>query len=263
MHRQGKFGPISIHENRDARLLLLNSQVQGGSYFTPSAASVDDALPSDAPGPISISPYALGWLLAGIHDPQATAVMTGLGSGAGAVQLLAAFPNIDLTVVEIDPVMVQMALKSFPLINWYMNRGRLNVVIKDAGQYFRESSDVFDFACVDSYTGGATLEEDYLPMVAKRAKEVYINLIDKHAGVKMLDVMVKLQTAGNPVTELFQAGGSQFPRLPGQRMNWIMTTQDIDWDAVSQFQFFPEDTAPTTRYMAAQWDHLITHSEYC
>jgi hypothetical protein len=255
--KNGLFGPIEIRDTAVSRQILLNGQVQGGSYFNPSAGVFDDELPHDAPGPVAESAYALGWLIAGVLNPTGSGLMIGLGSGAGVVQLLANFPGVDLTVVEIDPVMAQAALTSYPLLDWYMNNGQLNIVIGDAADYLKARYDVWDFACLDAYTGEQDLKFDHLALAAERADDLYLNVIDTLDGPILDAVLTQLREEGKPAKDVFKIPpyGHEIPYT--KRSNWMVTTQHLDWQALGLFEPFPGLDYRTVRTVQEAWDLML------
>lgn len=259
IRRQGMFGPVEVRDNLEARELLLNGQVQGGSYLTPSARQVDDELPGMAPGPVASSAYPLGWLLAGLANNPGSGLMIGLGSGAGVTQLLYNFPQIDLTVVEIDPVIASLALKGFPLLDWYINRGQLNIVLADADTWLSGRSDVWDFACADAYTGGQHLVADYLPKLCDRADNIYLNCIDHLGGPSMREITRVLTERGKPPTEFLKAVPHQYvDRLSFTgRSNWVVTTQPIDLDQASNWLPFQDLEGREVTEVQNNWDTML------
>lgn len=258
MRREGMFGPIEVRDEGHQRVLYLNDQPQGSAYFRPSAAAVCPDLPNEDPGPISGSMYPIGWLLGAIQDPYASVLMVGLGCGVGAVQLLANFPEVDVTVIEIDPVMVQMAVDHFPLLEYYMNTGRLNIVIDDATHYLTEHTDVFDYACLDAYDGSAELLDTSLRKLCKRARHVYANVIDRLEGPSMERVCTCLAESGQPPTYVFRA--SMRPAPYSSMSNWIVTNDEVDIEAA--YCFLPFDTIDSVNAEQAQafWGTLLAGS---
>ena len=211
MIEQGMFGSIVVKVVNDGLYTFINDQCEGGSELHPPAAIIDPELPDDAPGPIPSSRYMLGWLLAGQDHPRGTGVMVGLGSGGGAVQLLAAFPETDLTIVEIDPAMVRAARASYPLIEYYENKGRLQIITEDAERYFKYSPDLWDFSLVDGYTGKSHLVHSYLPDVCSRCSDIYANVIDSSISGPDIQVVAALcRTHGKPLLQAYpcQDGGN-------------------------------------------------------
>jgi hypothetical protein len=260
--RQGQFGPIELRDTLTTREILLNGQCQGGALLTPSARCVDDELPDDAPGPVAASSYAMGWLHAGVHNRNGSGIMIGLGSGAGAVQLLQNFPQIDLTVIEVDPVMVTVALAGFPLLHWYMNQGRLNIVVADATKYLESRYDVWDFACADAYTGSNELVPDYIPLLCDRADNIYFNVIDTLDGPLLEGLQDYLaRKRMEPVAGLFKAmPWDRYDNYPfGARSNWILTTQPTDWATAGHFLPFADIRDPNVATAQRTWDAFLAH----
>lgn len=259
IRRKGRFGVIGVRDTPEAREIAIDGQIQGGALLLPSAHAVNSDMSDDQPGPIASAPYALGWLMGGVQAPRATCLMIGLGCGSGATQLLYNFPDTDVTVVEIDPVMVQMALSNFPLLEHYMDLGRLNVVIDDATTYLTEHYDVWDFACADAYTGDPRLVADYLPLLCDRADNVYLNVIDELGGESMSSVSDVLAIKGKPVAEVFKAIPPAYvDRSPYDCCsNWIMTTQDPIWSDLHDFVPFAQWNDFNTRRIRNMWDQLL------
>lgn len=259
MIREGAFGPIQVRDTPIARQVVLNGQIQGGSFLIPSADFVDDELPADAPGPVAEAAYALGWLLAGVHNPLGSGLMVGLGSGSGAVQLLYNFPGVDLTIIEIDPVMVQMALNAYPLLEWYINKGSLNIVVEDAETYLDDHFDKWDFGCADGYTGGQSLVDGYLSKLCDRTDHMYVNAIGALGDEAMRRVTGILSSSGHNVTEIFKATNLISPRaIYNGRSNWVVISQEVDWDASQAFLPFDGCTEYSCKLVQNGWDHFLT-----
>ena len=262
VRRQGAFGPVELRDSCGHRELLINGQVQGGAYFDPGAEVIWPDLPDTAPGPISTAAYANGWLLAGLDHPVSSGLMIGLGSGCGAVQLLANFPGVDLTIVEIDPVIVQTALEGFPLLGYYMDRGMLDIRVADASDFLAEGHDHWDFGLADAYTGEAELVADHLPDLIRRTDDLYLNVIDRFDGPSMRAIGECLQAADKPVREVFKSvppGLLHVLRDFNCRSNWILTTHPVQWGKASRFQPFA-DLPESEELLTAQqsWDQFMS-----
>ena len=261
VRRQGAFGPVELRDSLCSRELLINGQVQGGAYLDPAADSIWPELSDAAPGPISTAAYANGWLLAGLDHPVSSGLMIGLGSGCGAIQLLANFPGVDLTIVEIDPVVVQTALEGFPLLGYYMDRGMLDIRIADASDFLAEGHDRWDFGLADAYTGEAELVADHLPDLIRRASDLYLNVIDRFDGPSMRAIGKCLQAAGKPACEVFKSvppGLLHCLRDYGCRSNWILTTRPVQWGKAARFQPFADLPDSEQVSLAQQsWDQFL------
>lgn len=241
----GMFGPIKVVDRNGRRSLLLNGQVQGSAYLQPSASILQGDL--TGPGPIMASKYMLGWLMAAC-DCTGSGLMIGLGSGAGVIGLLANNPDIDLTVVEIDPIMIQQAEAGFPLLGFYQDMGRLRIVNADAGQYLAENDvDIYTFGCADAYTGENKLEAHYLPDFINSCENLYFNVISELDGPGLEEVKSLLDVNGRPVTEVLPIGA------PGQDMyNIIVTSTDVDQYKRNMFVPYAE----IEDYRATEWQEL-------
>lgn len=221
---QGLFGPIYICDEFGARSLRLNYQVQGGCYFVPTILGMH-------PGPVAISKYVNGWLMAGTQQPEGTTIgMVGLGSGAGVVALLFNFPHLSIKVIEIDPVVIRLAFKCFPLLEHYTNEGRLDVIIGDATKVSLD----YDVIFLDAYTG----VNDPIHTPELLSKPLWFNCISSHklapefASFKHFDVAPELH--------------------PSMLRNMILTNQPIDRQKLDDF-------TPYEGLESPEVDELRTH----
>lgn len=253
---RGMFGDITIREQENIRSLLIGRQVQGSAFVSPDASQVDPLLS----GPIvSASAYAYGWLLAGTQTPDGTGLMVGLGSGGGALTLLANFPKLDLTVVEIDPSIVTVALKAFPALEAYLNMGRLNIVIEDAKTYLGNNNHRFLFGLADAYTGkGQKHVVSYHGLLKQRCKDVYFNIID---SVELKNVKETQQTftdLGMPLKWLMRAIPPELASSPYiNTCNWVATSADIDWKLADTFEPFQGLEGPQIDWARICWNGII------
>jgi hypothetical protein len=252
----GKFGPIETIDTDDSRLLMLNHQCQGGSFLKPSARIVTDI---NGPGPIASSSYMSGWLLAGITSPKDSGIMIGLGSGAGIVQLLYNFKDIDIICIEIDPVMIEVA---FPLLEYYQDRGRLSIVCADASDYLKQHDDHYAFGCADAYTGQQSLVAEYMELLADKCDNIYVNCIDRLGGKSMMAVCNVLAKANKPVKLVMKSlppklfARTQFNSLA----NWILSTSKPSDEALDTFQPFADLDSPSADYAVDCWQSMLSHS---
>lgn len=234
--RKGMFGTIQAVDTNGVRHLQLNGQIQGAAYLEPDASILAPGL--RGPGPMASSTYMTGWLLAGSQHPQASMLMVGLGSGAGAIQLLTVCPEVDITVVEIDPVMVDAATEAFPLLTYYQNQGRLNIVVEDATTYV-ESDGPFEVALADAYDGiTGALKDSYLPTLLARSGAVYLNCIDYLDGRAAMAIAELAAAFGKPLTQRLYA--SRFPPGEHPQANWILSTDQIDLSSAAMLEPFAE-----------------------
>lgn len=258
--RRGMFGPIQIVQRHGVQALTLNGQTQGSSFLEPNSHIVDVTLP-EGPGPISGSAYTYGWLLGGIEHPYGSALMIGLGSGAGAVQLLYNFPDMDLTIVEIDPVMAEVALRNYPLLDFYLNRGRLHIVIADATAYCSQLTETFNVGFVDAYDGTASfaLLTPYLMEMRKHCRDIVLNVIDGVDGRYINRLIEQFSTDGEPLRYIMRATTPEYASYMMPKANFILTTIDISWPDVDAFEPFADRTEKSANYARQCWSLLVSN----
>ena len=247
---QGLFGPIWVLDHLGTRMLTIGHQVQGAAYLSPAGP---DGM---TPGPVASSLYMTGWLLAGAMNPNGSGLMLGLGSGCGAVALLNSCPGVDLTVVEIDPAIVEAAHQGFPLLDYYQDQGRLHIVTSDATAYAHEAlerHDHFDFACLDAYQGTNALQapEELLYAMSQCCSNLWLNCIDMPHGPKIQAIVDCLEACGKPVVAIKPIHGGE------SQQNVILSTQDIDPGLVAAFTPYPDLDASDTNVKAARL--AVTH----
>jgi len=254
---KGQFGPIHIIEDDDSRRLSINEQVQGRAFMSPSAAVVDVTL--RGPGPVAQSSYTYGWLLAGVHKPFGSGVMIGLGSGIGAVQLLYNFPKIDLTIIEIDPVMIEAALAWFPLLQHYIDKGRLNIICGDANRELLTLGSEFDFGFCDAYTG-ANYDHvsDYFNLLACKCSSLFLNIIDTSQGSVILKTLKYFQGIGCPMKYVMKAQPPQYANYDMIQGNWIMTSASLSMPDLDSFIPHAALTGLAADYGRAVWNNMIS-----
>ena len=165
---------------------LLNLHAPSLAHLVPTAPPVmqppgplwhGDFVPN--PGTVSNSPYVrlfpLSLLLnnalcAQVADPRlvkARILVVGLGSGAGIAVLAHHFPNLAITVVDIDHKVVDIVKGHFPLIDWLSTQKRddgeprLQFHIGDARQFIHFQGEhhqpPYDAIILDAYTAGSTI----------------------------------------------------------------------------------------------------------
>jgi hypothetical protein len=253
---RGMFGEVTIKEQGGVRSLLIGNQTQGSLFLEPDASEID----KDLSGPIiPASAYTYGWLVGATQNPSASVLQIGLGSGAGILGLLSNFDELDVTVVEIDEVIVSVALKAFPALEGYLNKGRLNIVIEDAKTYLANNPQVFDFACADAYTGrGNKHVVSYHALLRHRCKEVYFNIIDsvEHKLIKATQETFK--DLGMPLKWGMRAIPPELLDSPYiHSANWIVTTADVDWNLVDAFEPFKGLDGPQVDWARVCWNSVI------
>lgn len=224
--KQGMFGPISIIDREGQRQLLIGAQNQGGSVLV-----------NGTPGPIGGSSYLTGWLVAGSQNPESEGLMVGLGSGAGAVALLYCFPDMRLTVVEIDPMIIRLATKHFPLVEQYQDEGRLRIVNDDASDFLAkalEQDDQWDVGYADAYQGSNDihLPEQQIMGLAGTCDHVWFNMIETAGGPKVKALQKLMRELECPLVASYDANPDYSKHAV---RNLILTTQKINPETADAF----------------------------
>lgn len=168
-------------------------RIEGGVALRPSWADVitlaaDDArlahlVPADRarpeadrpdPGTVNSSAYfslfPAGILLHGkgdaARDKPWRVLMIGLGAGAGVAHLAHHFPEIAITVVDIDDKVIDLVRDNYPLLAWLASQRRtdgeprLRFLGRDARQFVRgerRTGRRYDLIVLDAFTAGATI----------------------------------------------------------------------------------------------------------
>lgn len=216
-----------IRNTSKTRQLLISGQVQGASFLKPDASVVCAGL--EGPGPVPACRYMLGWILAGLHNPEGSGLMIGLGSGAGAIGLLYEFPDIDLTVIDISADVVKTAVAAFPLLQFYMDTGRLDIRVEDATKL--SVTDKWDFGCCDAYTGADKLVSAVVEPCRAATSQFWCNTI---ATLEPARTVIEEPTA------VLGASGVPAEFAEDVLANWIVTDADIDWKLVDNFTPFAD-----------------------
>lgn len=224
----GAVGEIRIVETPLVRRMIIEDTVQGGCYKVPDAtASFADG--PHGPGPVTEAPYQLAWLMAGWRNPKAKALMLGMGCGSGAIGLLYHFPDLTLDVIEVDPLVVDMALRYFPLVRRYQQQQRLRIVVADAYNVPIACDTVYDFVIIDLAFDQMIKDKlEKLDMligsVASQTTEIWLNTIDSMASTSFSRLICSFEMAGLP------AACAMSPVSPNDwlpiRRNWVITTAD-------------------------------------
>ncbi|MEX1364845.1 MAG: protein arginine N-methyltransferase [Nannocystaceae bacterium] len=223
---QGSFDLLRVIDNDDLRALYIGPQCQGAMYL-----ATDDEGPR--PGPYAHSPFSKAWLLAGSRCPSGRGLMLGLGSGAGAIMLLSAFPGLRLRVVEIDPRLIELALRYFPRLAHLRREGRLELVAGDAREAIARPArgNRWDFTLLDLFTGTPTppsLVHDpvFMANVAGSAPLVMTNAIFTLGDQQQHAWLAAFERAGAPITRLYPSAAPE--AWPSGPNNFILSTIDID-----------------------------------
>lgn len=177
----GRFGQLSVSDSEGVRSLSCSWACHGSSFLLPAAELAGGRL---EPGPVPESDYMLGWLIAAAARPDGHVLMGGLGSGAGPIALAWAFPRLHVTVVEIDPLIVALARRHFPLLGHFEAAGRIAVVEQDVVEHVWQAGGAdWSLACLDAYRDSASLycPSALLQALHGRAAAVWLNILEDAA----------------------------------------------------------------------------------
>lgn len=167
----GLFGPISVGRDLSANTcwMRIQNEIEGQVFLN------DEGQPSA----IAASPYFYGFVIPAWHFSTSHGLMLGLGAGIGATLLLTLFPALSLTVVEIDPQVIDLSRRYFPLVSFYENQGRLRIIQQDAREYLSRENQAFSFALLDIFCGNEDdcLNLALLPQVLRVTPHVMANMI--------------------------------------------------------------------------------------
>jgi len=258
MLARGTNGTILVSDTDKSRRLYINGELQGGAFLSPGADTVDPSL--IGPGPVSEAKYALGWLVAGFMHPTSEMVMVGLGAGTGAVQLLENFPQVVLTVVEIDPQIVDSAFKSFPLLDYFSDLGRLQVITADAAEFFTQRDWRWEVGMADAYTGKSyDLETSYFPQMCAACDKLYVNAIDTFAGERFVAIAHLMGKNGHLPKFFFQPNQLDDSGTINTTAvsNWVMTDDALDLQRLLQWVPFPRYTEGEVDDTRQFWKQMI------
>lgn len=138
LERKGMFGQVIVSE--DARGFRLLRFAHGGDIQ--SSVRVGD------PGHLEL-PYSqlVPIVFAFVEKPQ-RALLVGLGGGSMPSFLRKHFPELQIDVVEIDPVVLEVAKSHFG----FREDARLRVHIDDGRRFIEARSGQYDFMLIDAYS---------------------------------------------------------------------------------------------------------------
>lgn len=237
---EGVFGKIRVVDDAETRSLHIEQQNQGTVYKIPAA---DELEPTCRPGPGPLSPnlFAAGFVILGCQFPQSSGLVLGLGCGASIMMNLACFPEMHLTVVEIDPRVIQLCQVFFPLVQHYIDSGRLEIIKADAETFLNTNQRHFDFIQCDVYQGKPELPStlrsiESIHQMSATASVIFVNIIGKLCESHLHQVLDAFDRSGNPIYTLYPSNSIQGNEAT--YMNWLGSTQPSD--RCAEFVPFPD-----------------------
>lgn len=260
-------GWVDVIDLGTTRQLRIDGQVQGSVFHEPPASIVDSGL--SGPGPVSAAPYTLGWQAAGAHKPTSHALMLGLGSGAGVVAFLFDYPG-RIDVVEYDATIIQAALESFPLLQYFIDQGRLAIHHGDAADFVRRlHPGAYDVIFHDTYDGKTALTlggPGFFGLLARVTPKIWVNFIGAMTSTAMAELILDMTHAGVPprfAAVLDHSLRSPFGVDGGSSYNWIVSSEETNpeiLDAMSPYADLDrlEDFSPaavkSVEYVREIWE---------
>ena len=226
---KGRFGIVQVADSLDARILMIGPQVQGAVW-----------LEAGQPTSYPESRYCCGLLAIASQSKNRRGLIAGLGSGAGIVGLLAANLDITLDVVEIDPVVVSLALRWFPALRSAIDNRRL-VIHTQPFESFEAPVERFDFCVLDAYAGSnnLALAPEASEVACSCARDLWVNFIGQPTGDQRYDrLLAEMRRHGADPTGYGQAIDPRLLELRGPR-NLIITSAQLDLDQMDAFDPFP------------------------
>ena len=156
--------------------------------YIESEILLDSGNPADIHEPYTSSAKYTDMLqLPFLFNPDARSVLI-VGGGGGVVPTLLArdYPNVDIDVAEIDPVVVRLAQRYF---GFRPNEGRTHTTITDGRVYIRDCTKKYDIIILDAFTGGRPpfhmLTREFFGLVRDRLSDhgvVHLNVISALDG---------------------------------------------------------------------------------
>lgn len=226
---EGLFGSVQIVDTPDSRSLCLGEQVQGTVCQQPTAAEFEPTCRL-GPGPLSPNRFAAGFLLLGYAMRRSHGLVIGLGGAASVVMNLACFPEMSLTVVEIDPVVIKLCLTFFPLVQHYIDQGRLTIIETDALDFLQTNRQSFDFVQFDAYQGSPDVPAPFRSVEVIRqmgaiAPILFSNIIGKLTDPAFHQVLAIFDQAGCPMHTLYPS--ESIEGKESTHLNWIGSTYPL------------------------------------
>lgn len=196
---------------------------------------------SDPESLMSISdPYAGGFEYTDFFhvpmmlDPTTRRVLfVGLGGGTGPKSFYKQYPNVQIDVVELDPMVLQVARKYFAL----PRDGRLSVTVADGRTFLQRNAGRYGAIILDAYSSGPRggylpyhlATKEFFELVNKRLINggcVVYNVITYYGSGSVLPDIYRTMREVFPVVYAFQARTSQNTVLVAQKINYEALRED-------------------------------------
>jgi hypothetical protein len=143
---------------------------------------------------------------------------------------LACFPELKITVVEVDPVAIQLCLTFFPLVQHYVDIGRLEIIEADANTFVQTSDRTFDFVRFDVYSGRSELPAQlssvrYIQQMNAIAPIVFTNAIASPDDPNFKLAIDAFESACGTMAWLYPS--KDISAHPNELMNWSIFNCEV------------------------------------
>ncbi len=131
----------------------------------------------------------------------------GSGGGRTAWYLHRFLPNVDVTTVELDPVVLELAHKYFGITN----EPTFHAIARDGRVFLSDSTDRYDVILIDAYRGPFVpfhlLTREFYQIVKGHLAEGGVVAQNVEPSTMLFDSAVKTLSAVFPQVEFYDAGG--------------------------------------------------------
>jgi hypothetical protein len=229
------------------------SLLESSKYYSIPGAKLEGpgVIPQGAP----IHMFLLGLLGKSPALEAPRILIIGLGSGAGIGTIITHYPKSSTDIVEIDPLVIDISRRNFPLLRLLESSNNLRLHHADGRSFVRSSKDQsYDLIILDAFSGGSLpghlLTTEYLvdcKRLLKPSGRIHMNLITSIEGKGALlpQAMGTLVSAGlHPAAfKMFYPFVSVSNRV---RMNVAIVATKVgeeisqdEWNRLRNYTLFP------------------------
>lgn len=140
---KSRFGLVSVHDLGGKRYISIGEQEQSGVNLANKREWVYTYMYLLSLGILAAEPT--------LDDKPANVLVIGLGGGSFSDFLAEVYPRWNVDVVEINPAVIRLAKKYFPIDN------RVNIIEDDGRAYLRKTKKKYDVILMDAFG------EHYIP----------------------------------------------------------------------------------------------------
>jgi spermidine synthase len=197
--RESLYNPIYIYKENNLLLLTFGFNK---AMFDESAYNPSDE--SELPAPYT------RFMTAGLAYPRDvhSILEIGFGGGRTAWYLHRAAPDVPVTSVELDPVVVELSRKYFGV----KDEPNFTIVAEDGRQFLAHSKERYDIIMLDAYHGPTVpfhlLTEEFYRLVAERLNEGGVVMQNLTPNSALFDSVIKTMVRIFPHLDLYLAEGN-------------------------------------------------------